>query len=339
MPDAKDFFRDRKWGVFFHYLYSLQNNPASPNNDGAGETSWDSCVNDLDVNLVAKQLHDINAGYLIFTIHQQTRYMIAPNETFNRLTGYKNGEACSERDLIGDLSGALGTYGIPLLLYFTGDGPAKDEKCREAMEAGVFPVTDRFVSAWSAVFEEYAVRYGRRITGWWIDGLYAGLGYDNPDKMKPFRDAVKKGNPDALFSANYHGCFKGGSTKPVEGVGDVIFGDFYHEIAPPTPFCDFTAGEVVQFDAFSPARFIGGAQSHVLSFLGMAPHAVMVYDGWGKPGCKYSKEYLRSYVGCVNSLEGVVSVDACLHRGGRIDPVQYEALLALRGLRKQAGGE
>ncbi len=333
MPDAKDLFRDRKWGVFCHYLYSLQNNPASVNNDGAGETDWNSCVNDLDVNLLARQLHEINAGYLIFTVLQQTKYMIAPNETYNRITGYKNGEACSERDLIGDLYDALAAYDIELLLYFTGDGPFKDERSLQAMEAGKFPVTEPFVRAWSSVLEEYAVRYGDKITGWWIDGLYAGLGYDNPEKMKYFYDAVKKGNPDTLFSANYYGCFKGGSTKHIEGVGDVIFGDFYHEIAPPTQFCDFTAGEVVSFDAYNPTRFFDGAQAHVLSFLGMAEHPVMVYEGWGKPGCKYSKEYLQRYVSCVNRLEGVVSIDVCLHRNGNIDPVQYETLLALRNLR------
>jgi hypothetical protein len=333
MINAKDWFRDRKWGVFVHYLNSVQNNPASANNDGVGETDWNSCVNALDAGLVARQLSEINAGYLIITVHQQTQYMIAPNETFNNITGYKPGEACSSRDLISDLYDALAVYDIPLFLYFTGDGPTKDEKSRQTMDAGQFPVTDKFVQKWTAVLEEYAVKYGDKIKGWWVDGLYKGLGYEDSEKMKYFRDAVKRGNPNALFSANFYGCFKGGSTKHIEGVGDVIFGDFYHEIAPPTPLCDYTAGEIVSFDAYSPTRFIDGAQAHVLSFLGMAAHPVMVYDGWAKPGCKYSPEYLRRYVSCVNDLEGVVSIDVCLHRDGHIDSDQYKALLALRGLR------
>lgn len=333
MFNAKDWFRDRKWGVFVHYLNSLQNNPASVNNDGVGETDWNSCVNALDVELLARQLHEINAGYLIITVHQQTKYMIAPNEAFNSITGYKTGEACSARDLIGELYGALAVYEIPLLLYFTGDGPTRDEKSQQTMEAGTFPVTDNFVSKWTAVLEEYAVRYGDKIKGWWIDGLYSGLGYENPEKMKYFHDAVKRGNPDALFSANYYGCSKSYNTKHIEGMGDIIFGNFYHEIAPPTPFCDYTAGEIVSFDAYNQARFIDGAQAHVLSFLGIPANPVMVYDGWGKPGCKYSPEYLRRYVNCINTLEGVVSIDVCLHRGGHIDSDQYKTLLSLRELR------
>ncbi|MDD4773682.1 MAG: hypothetical protein PHZ09_08765 [Eubacteriales bacterium] len=333
MSAIKDRFRDRKWGIFAHYLYSLQNNPACANNNGAGETDWNSCVNALDAGLVARQLAEINAGYFIITVMQQSKYMIAPNETFNRITGYQNGEACSERDLIGDLYDALAVYDIPLFLYFTGDGPIRDEPSRRTMDAGTFPVTDRFLNCWSSVLLEYAEKYGDKIQGWWIDGLYNGLGYENTDKMKCFHDAVKRGNPDGLFSANFHGCFKSGGTKRIEGIGDVIFGDFYHEIAPPTPFCDFTAGDVVSFDAYNPTRFIEGAQAHVLSFLGIPHHPVMVYDGWGKPGCKYSPEYLRRYVQCVNALEGVVSIDVCLHRDGSIDAEQYKTLLNLRNLR------
>jgi hypothetical protein len=48
-------------------------------------------------------MKETGAGYVIFTIMQQQRFMIAPNETFNRLTGYKTGEACSSRDLIEEL--------------------------------------------------------------------------------------------------------------------------------------------------------------------------------------------------------------------------------------------
>jgi len=326
MNTKTDWFRDRKWGVFVHYLYQLQNNPATPNNDGVGETGWDECVNDLDVDLLAKQLHEINAGYLVITVMQQTRYMIAPNGTFDRLTGYKPGQACLTRDLVEDLYQALKKYDIALFLYFTGDGPTKDEKAAAAISGtGRFPVEDGFVRLWASVLEEYSTRYGEKIKGWWIDGLYGGIGY-NEQNMEIIYNAALKGNPNALFSANYYGCLSGGENKHIEGIGDVLFGNFYHEIAAPTKFCDYTAGEVVNFDAYPRERFVSGAQAHVLSFLGIPPEPVMVYDGWGKKGSKYSGEYMKKYIECVNKIGGVVSVDVCLHRSGRIDEDQLSIL-------------
>jgi hypothetical protein len=47
------------------------------------------------------------AGYVIFTMMQRTRYLIAPNDTYDKLTGYKPGEACSTRDLVENLHRSL----------------------------------------------------------------------------------------------------------------------------------------------------------------------------------------------------------------------------------------
>ena len=139
-------------------------------------------------------------------------------------------------------------------------------------------------------------------------------------------NAALAGNPDALFAANYHGCAKTYPEKNIPGIGNVIFGDFYHEIMPPTDFCDYTGGEIVSFDAYPQERDIEGAVPHVLSFLGIPRHPVEVYNGWGAHGSKYSPEYMRRYVACVNRLGGVVSIDCALYRDGKMDPAQYEVL-------------
>ncbi len=341
----QNWFANRKWGVFIHYLDSVQNGSGNYHNTKTYRTDWNECVEDLDTDLLARQLAEINAGYLIFTVMQGSRFLCAPNATYEALTGYARGEATSRRDLIGDLLNSLDKYGIPLFLYYTGDGPHKDPKAmlglygRETdIGPGASMVTPDFVEKWAAVMKEYALRYGSRISGWWVDGLYPAFEY-TPELMQPYRDAAKAGNPDCLFSANYHGCFKYGSDRLVNlpGIGDVIMADFYHEIAPPTPVDDYTAGEVVSLDVYPTAQLTEGAQSHILSFLGIPNHPVQVYDAWAARGCKYSIEYLMKYVKQVNTLGGVVSLDVCMYRDGRIDPEQMRVLKMLASLRRTPG--
>ena len=104
--NEKDRFYGHKWGVFNHYLAVLQNDPRCVNSYGK-QTGWDTLVNEFDVDLVAKTLHEIGAKYYVITVMQGTKYMIAPNATFDKIAGTKPGEACSTRDLIAELYEAL----------------------------------------------------------------------------------------------------------------------------------------------------------------------------------------------------------------------------------------
>ncbi|MCL2812966.1 MAG: hypothetical protein FWD23_00035 [Oscillospiraceae bacterium] len=323
---TKDEFLGRKWGIFIHYLDALQNNPNSVQSMGKS-TSWDECVNELNAEILADQLSEIGAGYLIFTVMQGTRHMIAPNSAFDKLTGLPPGEGCATRDLIEDLYTALTKRNICLFLYFTGDGPIRDPEIAVKLGAGI-PVSEQFVRNWADILEEYVIRYGDKVKGWWLDGMYGEIGYKKDHLIKIICNTIKNNNREALISNNYYGCFKSGTSalKDLEGIGDVIFADFYQSIAPATPYCDFTAGEVVDFNAFPQSRFIDGAQAHVLSFLGIPDRTVKVYEGWGRPGSKYTGEYMARYVRQVNDLQGVVSIDVCMYRDGHIDATQLEVL-------------
>ncbi len=337
--DRQTWFMHRKWGVFIHYLDTVQNGSGNYHNTKSYRTDWDEAVNDLDVELLASQLHQMGAGYLMFTVMQGSRYLCAPNETYESLTGYARGEATCHRDLIMDLSDALTKYGIPLFLYFTGDGPHLDPKGMVGIYGSatdITPdgnhVTEHFVENWTAVLREYAVRYGSRISSWWVDGLYPTIGY-TPQLLVPYKAAVRAGNPQALFSANWYGCFDISGGLPAPDENGVLRAPFYHEIAPPTPVCDYTAGEVVSLDAYPRAQMTEHAQSHILSFLGIPNRPVEVYGGWSARGCKYSAEYLLQYVRQVNALGGVVSLDVCMYRDGHIDPDQLRVLRLLGSVR------
>jgi hypothetical protein len=108
---ATDWFHKAGYGIFVHYLYDLQNDTNQVHSLGK-QTSWDECVKEFDVEKFADTMAQVNAGYVIFTMHQRTRFLIAPNETFNKLTGYKPGEACATRDLVEDLYNALSKRNI-----------------------------------------------------------------------------------------------------------------------------------------------------------------------------------------------------------------------------------
>ncbi len=299
---STDWFLKAGFGVFTHYLDSLQNNKAQLHSLGK-ETDWDSCVNEFDTERYADIMHEVGAGYVIFTIMQLTRFMIAPNETYDRITGYKPGVACARRDLVEDLYKSLSKRHIPLMLYYTGDGPSRDSKAGPAFGCGT-PVKTDFVRKWASVAEEYGLRYGKKVAGYWTDGCYPFIGYDD-ETLGIMAKGLRAGNPERIIALN-------------RGVDPKVMAYTRHE--------DYTAGEQNRFWDMPASRWIDGEQWHILSFLG---------PNWAQPGCGYTMEELSEYVSEVHARGGVVSIDAMLYRDGGLDRSQIEMLKAVRrGLNK-----
>lgn len=304
-PHITDRLYNSHWGVFIHYLYTLQNNPEHPSNLGVGETDWNTCVNDFDVDLLASQLHECGAHFLFITLMQGSRYMIAPNETYNRITGMKPGEACAERDLVLDLYNALEPYGIDLYLYSTGDGPHLDEVCGSAMGYVEGQVSMEFVKNWASVMEEYALRYGDKVKGWWFDGCYrSSFGYTD-ELLGQYYLAVKAGNPNAVVAFN-------------DGVSSYYKKNYVSE--------DFVCGEFTYFNVLPRSRFIDGAQAFLLAPLGVAPEGMEVWSSWARPGTRYSGEYMNRFIACANESGGVVAIDVGMKRDGSLYEEQLTVL-------------
>ena len=300
-----DWFQKAGYGVFVHYLEDLQNAPDQIHSLGR-RTSWDECVREFDVARFADAMAQAGAGYVMFTMHQRTRFLIAPNATFDRLTGYKPGEACATRDLVEDLYQALHRHGIPLMLYWTGDGPRAGSDGRRAAMGWSDPVPTDYVRKWAAVAQEYGERYGEKVAGWWVDGSYPFIGYDD-EKLGILAAALKAGNSRRIIAFN-------------PGVEDKVRPYSRHE--------DYTCGEQNQFLDQPAARWLDGEQWHILSFLGSGQSHIGA--AWAMPGVKYSKQDLVDYVFEVNRAGGVVSIDVLLFRDGGLDRSQLEVLKALR---------
>lgn len=304
---ATDWFCRAGFGVFVHYLNELQNNANTIQSLGRS-TTWDECVREFDTERFATAVAETGAGYVIFTTHQRTRFLIAPNATFDRVTGYRPGEACATRDLVEDLYQALHKRNIPLMLYWTGTGPSSDAKANAAM-GWQTPIPEAWIEKWAAVTEEYALRYGEKVAGWWVDGCYAkhgNLGY-NDTKLAPLARALKAGNPKRIIALN-------------PGV----------ELSAYSIHDDYTAGEQNAFLERPESRWLDGKQWHVLSYLGPERSDNYLSAGWCEPGVKYGKLELADYVRAVHRKGGVVSIDVLLYRDGGLDRSQLEVLKAIR---------
>ena len=293
-----DWFLQAGYGIFVHYLAGIQNNAETVHSLGR-ETSWEACVRDFDTERFAADVAEAGAGYVIFTVMQISRFMIAPNATFDRISGYAPGEACATRDLIEDLYQSLHKRGIVLMLYWTGDGPRGDEQAGPAFNCGS-PVSVEFVTKWAAVVREYGERYGDKVAGYWVDGSYPFIGYDE-EKLGILAEGLRAGSGKRIIALN----------PGVEA-----------HVSAYTPLEDYTCGEQNRFFDMPVARFIEGEQWHILSFLSGT--------WWADPGCGYKKRELAEYVFDVNQRGGVVSVDVAVFRDGAIDRAQVETLKAVR---------
>ena len=287
---------DAKWGVFNHFL----------GYDCETAEEWNAKVDSFDVTRLADQLEACGAGYYFITLMQSKRWMCAPNATFDRIAGTKPGEACSRRDLPADIARELAKRGIALYLYFPSEGPKGDRQCCRRLGYSApygTGVTRPFVEKWASVLEEFSVRYGASVKGWWIASCERAFHHYNDDLLALYAQAARKGNPDALVASD-------GGAKP-----------FYARYAASD---DFTAGNFEDFFPVPPGRFIDGAQAHAL--IPLAAWAEGHDPNWGGHGLKRPPEYIADYVSLVNANGGVVTIDVHVNPDGSWDPDQFEAL-------------
>jgi alpha-L-fucosidase len=286
--------RAAKFGVFVHYL--------------GGGPDWNKRVDAFDVEKFAEQLQQTGAGYLIFTLGQNSGYYCSPNATYEKYAGYKTGERCSRRDLPMEIADALAKRGIRLMLYLPSRSPQRDKQAMIGLHDvdQQQPAPQEFTRRWSKVIAEWSLRYGKKISGWWFDGSYNTAGWD--DLSKPYNwntwaDACRAGNPEGILAFN-----------PGTRI-DKAFSAL-------TDQQDYTAGEQNKFQATpetNPAP--NGVQWHILSFLG---------THWAaKDGPTNSDQYMIDYVRKVNSLGGTVSIDVNVSSDGTIYQPHLRQLIAI----------
>ena len=198
-----DWFKDARYGAFMHFL--------------PGDDRQLSQVKDFDVAFLAKQLEEAGARYFVITLGQNSGYFISPNATYDRFTGYAAGERYSTRDLPLDLFNALQPRGIKLMLYLPCQVPNQDARAQRAfgLREGPAdqPLSIEFARKWAEVIQEWADRYGDKVAGWWFDGGYQHIHF-NEAIAQVYEKAVKHGNPKAIATYN-----PGGQSHPLHRCG------------------------------------------------------------------------------------------------------------------------
>jgi hypothetical protein len=314
--DRTQWMRDVRWGVMNHYLADWLERgsglPPLPAGAVAHDSEpmtverWNDLVDHFNVDGLAMQLNAIGAGYYQISIGQNSGFYLAPNATYDRLTGITPSK-CSRRDLVADLSAALAKRGIRLMVYLPAGAPNGDANAKEALQwrNGAFRNRE-FQEKWQQVIREWSERWGKSVSGWWFDGCYwpnTMYRTDSAPNFATFAAAARAGNPQSALAFNP--------------------GVFYRMFSM-TPHEDFIAGEIDDPSRFTARRADGGkqdgAQIHVLTFMGAR---------WGMGAPRFSADQAAEFSRKVDEAGGVITWDVPVLNGGLLSGAYLDRLAAV----------
>jgi hypothetical protein len=162
------------------------------------------------------------------------------------------------------------------------------------------------------VIQEWADRYGDKVSGWWFDGGYEHIHF-NEAIADRYAAAVRHGNPKAIVTFN-------------PGVKVIRW----------TKAEDYTAGELNEPLPVIPAeRWLQGSQWQALTYLG---------DTWGRRNTRFTDEQWVEWARKVAARQGVFTLDLGPNYDpaagpvGQLAPAQVEQVKAIRtALRPETG--
>lgn len=300
-PNA-DWFRDAGFGIMVHYL----NTNMVP--DG-GSKEWNDAVYSFSVEKFAEQAKEAGAGFVMFTLGQNSGYYCSPNATFDSIVGVKPGDLCSKRDLPMDLMLELKKYNIPLILYLPSNPPINNRLVSDKFKYSFNkdsatsqfnqPILEKMIREWS-------LRYGNGVKGWWFDGLYSWnairstrMDMSLKHNISTHTLAAKSGNKQSLVTYNY-------------GFGKIQVN---------TPYCDYSSGEKQTIDEFPSSRWVeAGVQWFLFTYLG---------EKWGGKGQQFETEVLVDKARMIVKNEGVLCLEVVTDAKGNILPHHLEQIEAV----------
>lgn len=174
-----------KYGFFFHW------NANSMPSHGE-QKSYEDAVTDFNVENFAKMVNDCGGELVFFTTSWANANFPAPLNTFDAILPGRT----SKRDLVSDMSDALGKYNIKLILYYNVKG---DDMWQKA-QAYSKETPENLFNNLENIIGEISDRYGKKIAGFWLDD---GMGYyPNGANFERITRTAKRGNKDLVICYN-----------------------------------------------------------------------------------------------------------------------------------------
>lgn len=183
-----------KHGLMVHWVFSEPG-------------SVDETVDAFDLDGFLADFDRTGSDWLIFPIGHFLGTYASPSATLDALDGPEHPMAghCSKRDLIGELAAAMHARGKRFVAYLPSEvqGTSVEAATHWNRED---PDHREFQTIWCNAIREWALRWGKNLDGWWLDGYYG------PQTAKPtwpngidedaWEAAVRAGNPDCAVALN-----------------------------------------------------------------------------------------------------------------------------------------
>jgi hypothetical protein len=203
---GKEFITNAKFGIFIHYTVEYAH--LSPGGKPQPAVwNLDAKADAFDVKAFADAVEGMGAHYVTLTSFHAAMYLLAPSKVMVDV-GLSKHQA--KRDLIGEVADELNKRGIALCLYvhptdqhdlsreeraLFGWGPEVDGLPGPKLGQWPNPKWNAFVLG---LFKELSLRYGKRVSGYWID-QHTGKLFPDAGRLAV---ALRAGNPDAVIWQN-----------------------------------------------------------------------------------------------------------------------------------------
>lgn len=335
-PRSTDWMVECGHGLFTHYLSDNRNATITT------PDQWNALVDNFNVTALAVQLASAGICYHIITIGQNSGFYLAPNPTYDSLTGYNSTTSkCSKRSLILDLAAAYAPYNIKLGVYLPSGAPCFDAQADTALNwtrsfpesIGSFNVstgnygtsgldsygipwgmtseTDNsrmsgFQNAWNSIVADWSQGFGDAVHAWWIDGMYwptQMYDFNDEPNFQSFGKALRSGNDASIIAFNPGQI----SYLPIESCEQ-----------------DFTAGETADHFPTPAPRRTGncGVQYHILSYLGQT---------WGERGStpRFTIEQVYNMTAAYVASQWAITWDAPIDDNGLVEQSFIDIFTAL----------
>ena len=307
---STDWLARAEYGAALHW--TTDSIPSS----GGSPVAYRTAVNNFAVDLLAQQLSDAGAGYLLFTISHVQQFFAFPSA---KLDSVISGRTCT-RDLYNDIYDAIHPLSIRLMFYYPSLGDVSDPLWQTASQWNTNP--SAFAQLQYDLVAEIGNRFGTKLDGWWVDNCYDGH-YGTKYNFATYAHALRAGNPNRIITFNL--------TGQSDWTGKTAWtSTTAHGIA------DYQAGESVDLARLPRSRYSGEGDTQWQTFVAM-DREEWVLTG-GAPFPTFTDDAVIEYAAQVAAHQGAFTYNAAPYQDTLIGAATMQQLQALKAARRSIHG-